>query len=127
MRTTAVLLLSLLSLPLPAAPPEARPRIRELGVEPGVLPPGPLNAITDVQGVRVGHRTLVRGESVRTGVTAILPHGGNRICIPIISANEWAGIMIVGDRVGGIPFSLEELDLLNFQAHWRQARQLRKV
>jgi D-aminopeptidase len=56
---------------------ETRPRIRDLGVEPGVLPPGPLNAITDVEGVRVGHRTLVRGESVRTGVTAILPHGGN--------------------------------------------------
>jgi D-aminopeptidase len=56
---------------------EARPRIRDLGVEPGILPPGPLNAITDVNGVRVGHRTLIRGESVRTGVTAILPHGGN--------------------------------------------------
>jgi D-aminopeptidase len=56
---------------------EPRPRIRDLGVEPGILPPGPLNAITDVNGVRVGHRTLIRGESVRTGVTAILPHGGN--------------------------------------------------
>jgi D-aminopeptidase len=54
-----------------------RPRIRDLGVEPGVLPPGPLNAITDVDGVQVGHRTVVRGESVRTGVTAILPHGDN--------------------------------------------------
>jgi D-aminopeptidase len=43
----------------------------------GVLSPGPLNAITDVEGVRVGHRTLVEGDSVRTGVTAILPHGGN--------------------------------------------------
>src|SRR5207244_5687618 len=43
----------------------------------GVLPPGPLNAITDAAGVRVGHATLVRGEDVRTGVTAILPHAGN--------------------------------------------------
>lgn len=60
-----------------SAGPETRPRIRELGVEPGIFPPGPLNAITDVEGVRVGHRTLVRGESVRTGVTAIVPHGGN--------------------------------------------------
>lgn len=55
----------------------SRPRIRDLGVSPGVFPPGPLDAITDVSGVRVGHRTLVRGDSVRTGVTAILPHAGN--------------------------------------------------
>jgi D-aminopeptidase len=61
----------------PAVPPEARPRARDLGIAPGILPPGPLNAITDVAGVRVGQRTLIRGESVRTGVTAILPHGGN--------------------------------------------------
>ena len=60
-----------------AASPEARPRIRDLGVTPGIFPPGQWNAITDVEGVRVGHRTLVRGDSVRTGVTAILPHGGN--------------------------------------------------
>lgn len=54
-----------------------QPRIRDLDVEPGILPPGPLNAITDVAGVLVGHRTLVEGDSVRTGVTAILPHDGN--------------------------------------------------
>ena len=54
-----------------------RPRLRDLGLAPGVLPTGPLNAITDVAGVRVGHVTLIRGSSVRTGVTAILPHGGN--------------------------------------------------
>jgi D-aminopeptidase len=56
---------------------EERPRIRELGVKPGVLAPGKWNAITDVAGVRVGHRTIVEGESIRTGVTAILPHEGN--------------------------------------------------
>ena len=56
---------------------EDRPRIRDLGVRPGILMPGLHNAITDVAGVRVGHRTLVEGESVRTGVTAILPHGGD--------------------------------------------------
>lgn len=55
----------------------ARPRARELGIAPGVFPPGLLNAITDVAGVRVGHTTLVEGDTVRTGVTAILPHGGN--------------------------------------------------
>ena len=63
--------------PSSAPPPEARPRVRDLGVEPGVLPPGPLDAITDVAGVLVGHETVIEGNSVRTGVTAVLPHGGN--------------------------------------------------
>ena len=54
-----------------------RPRAREIGLRPGILAPGPLNAITDVAGIRVGHSTLIRGENVRTGVTAILPHSGN--------------------------------------------------
>jgi D-aminopeptidase len=56
---------------------QERPHIRDLGVKPGVLSPGRWNAITDVPGVRVGHRTIVEGDSIRTGVTAILPHGGN--------------------------------------------------
>jgi D-aminopeptidase len=64
---------------------EGRKRIRDLGIAIGVMAPGPLNAITDVDGVRVGHVTLYRGEGklrpgegpVRTGVTAILPHGGD--------------------------------------------------
>lgn len=63
----------------------SRPRLRETGLVVGELPPGPLNAITDVAGVRVGHTTLISGEGplrpgqgpVRTGVTVILPHGGN--------------------------------------------------
>src|SRR4051812_40889904 len=54
-----------------------RARARDLGVKPGVFPTGKLNAITDVAGVRVGHTTIVEGDGVRTGVTAILPHGGN--------------------------------------------------
>jgi D-aminopeptidase len=54
-----------------------RVRARQLGIAPGVLTPGPLNAITDVEGVLVGHTTLVVGDSIRTGATAILPHGGN--------------------------------------------------
>src|ERR1043166_4266931 len=54
-----------------------RPRARDAGVIVGVLPTGPLNAITDVAGVTVGHTTLVKGDNIRTGVTAILPHGGN--------------------------------------------------
>ncbi|MDE2662072.1 MAG: P1 family peptidase [Gemmatimonadota bacterium] len=56
---------------------EERPRAREAGVLIGRLPTGPLNAITDVPGVRVGHRTVWVGDSIRTGVTAILPHGDN--------------------------------------------------
>jgi D-aminopeptidase len=54
-----------------------RPRARDLGIRPGVFEPGPRNAITDVPGVRVGHTTIVSGDNVRTGVTAILPHSGN--------------------------------------------------
>ena len=54
-----------------------RYRARELGLEPGLLSTGRLNCITDVSGVRVGHITLIEGQSVRTGVTAILAHGGN--------------------------------------------------
>jgi D-aminopeptidase len=54
-----------------------RPRAREFGIAPGILPPGPLNAITDVQGVCVGQITLIEGEDIRTGATAILPHTGN--------------------------------------------------
>jgi D-aminopeptidase len=56
---------------------EARPRARDLGIRPGVLEPGPLNAITDVAGVRVGQVTIAEGGRARTGVTAILPHPGN--------------------------------------------------
>lgn len=59
------------------APPEDRPRAREFGLVIGVLPTGPLNAITDVAGVKVGQVTLFDGQDVRTGVTAILPHAGN--------------------------------------------------
>lgn len=65
--------------------PAPRPRARDLGIRLGTLPTGPLNGITDVPGVKVGHTTLISGDGplvpgegpVRTGVTAILPHGGN--------------------------------------------------
>lgn len=56
---------------------DERVRARELGVAPGIFRTGASNAITDVEGVRVGHATVIEGDSVRTGVTAILPHGGN--------------------------------------------------
>ena len=57
--------------------PAQRARARDLGVKPGVFAPGRLNAITDVAGVRVGQTTVVQGDNVRTGITAIFPHGGN--------------------------------------------------
>ena len=56
---------------------EVRQSARDSGIVVGVLPPGPLNAITDVSGVLVGQVTITRGTSINTGVTAILPHGGN--------------------------------------------------
>jgi D-aminopeptidase len=69
--------MTMLSNGLCAQGPEPRKRSAELGLHVGVLEPGPLNAITDVQGVLVGHTTRLEGEDIRTGVTAILPHGGN--------------------------------------------------
>lgn len=55
----------------------ARPRLRDTGVKVGILSTGPLNAITDVNGVQVGNTTIIQGDDVRTGVTAVLPHAGN--------------------------------------------------
>lgn len=76
------------------AQPEHRPRARELGIHVGVLPTGPENAITDVSGVRVGHTTIIRGDSVRTGVTAILPHAGN------LFQEKVPGAVFVGNAFG---------------------------
>ena len=56
---------------------DARLRARDLGIAPGIFATGPHNAITDVAGVRVGHATVREGDTIRTGVTAILPHEGN--------------------------------------------------
>lgn len=78
----AALLAGAAVLPAPVVGQQApsaveRPRVREIGLVVGGLEPGPRNALTDVEGVLVGHRTLRRGDSLRTGVTAVLPHGGN--------------------------------------------------
>ncbi|HZC78456.1 MAG TPA: P1 family peptidase, partial [Ktedonobacterales bacterium] len=67
-----------------------RPRLRDLGVTIGVYPTGPSNTLTDVAGVRVGHTTLVRGDNVRTGVTAIWPHEGNPL-----TERVYAGISLL--------------------------------
>ena len=69
--------------PFALAQSDSRPRAREAGVVVGVFQPGELNAITDVQGVRVGHTTLIEGDDIRTGVTAIIPAPGNLYTHPI--------------------------------------------
>src|SRR3954463_6844880 len=68
-------------------------RLRDLGLSVGQLPPGPLNAITDVAGVRVGHTTLIEGDGplvvgrgpVRTGVTVVVPHDGDVWAEPVFA------------------------------------------
>ena len=74
LRTAIASLLLIVSLP---AYGEQRPRARDAGITIGILTPGRMNAITDVAGVKVGQVTIIEGNSIRTGVTAILPHGGN--------------------------------------------------
>ncbi len=84
-----------LALPRPAGGQEpARQSARSLGVVVGVLPPGPRNAITDVAGVRVGQTTITAGDSINTGVTAILPHGGNPF------RDKVPGAIVVGNGFG---------------------------
>src|SRR5688500_15944186 len=82
-----------------------RPRARALGIAPGALTPGPLNAITDVDGVRVGHVTIVEGDNVRTGVTAVLPHGGN------LFQDKVAGAVFVGNAFGKLAGSTQVQEL----------------
>ena len=82
-----------------------RKRARELGIAPGALPVGKWNAITDVSGVRVGHVTLIEGENVRTGVTAILPHEGN-----LFQEKVPAGV-IVGNGFGKLMGSTQVEEL----------------
>jgi D-aminopeptidase len=82
-----------------------RPRARDLGIAPGALTPGPLNAITDVADVRAGHVTIVHGDNVRTGVTAILAHGGN------LFQEKVAGAVFVGNAFGKLAGSTQVQEL----------------
>ncbi|WP_288370257.1 P1 family peptidase [uncultured Algoriphagus sp.] len=77
MKIHSLRLLSLIFLVSLVSESYGQSRPRDLGIPFGVLPSGKLNAITDVKGLKVGHLTKIEGESIRTGVTAILPHGGN--------------------------------------------------
>jgi D-aminopeptidase len=84
---------------------QGRPRARDLGITPGPLPPGALNAITDVADVRVGHTTVVEGNNVRTGVTAIVPHGGN------VFRDKVPGAVFVGNAFGKLAGSTQVEEL----------------
>ena len=83
----------------------SRCRARALGLAPGVLPTGLLNAITDVQGVRVGHFTLIEGTDIRTGATAVLPHAGN-----LFQEKVPAGV-VVGNGFGKLMGSTQITEL----------------
>lgn len=82
-----------------------RPRARDLGLTVGILPPGPLDAITDVEGVHVGHTTIVRGDDVHTGVTAVLAHAGN------LFREKVPGAVFVGNGFGKLMGSTQVNEL----------------
>ena len=84
---------------------QTRPRARDLGITVGVYPAGALDAITDVEGVRVGHTTIIEGDRVRTGVTAIVPHGGNMF------QDKVAGAVFVGNAFGKLAGSTQVAEL----------------
>jgi len=85
-------------------------RARSLGIHIGILPTGKLNAITDVAGVKVGHVTLMHADSIRTGVTAILPHGGNLFQQKVPAA------IYVGNGFGKLAGSTQVRELGNLES-----------
>ena len=89
----------------PSGYSQNRPRTRDIGLKVGVLPTGPSNAISDVPGVLVGHTTLVRGDNIRTGVTAILPHNGN------LFREKVPGAVFVGNGFGKLAGSTQVNEL----------------
>jgi D-aminopeptidase len=101
---SGIVLLSLVCVAAMSAQP-TRPRARDIGLAPGVLAPGPLNAITDVAGVRVGHTTLHSGDDVRTGVTVVAPHGGN------VFQDKVPGAVFVGNAFGKLAGSTQVEEL----------------
>ncbi len=84
---------------------QKRPRLRDLGVTIGVFEPGQLNAITDVRGVRVGHRTVIEGERIRTGVTAIVPHEGN------VFQDKTPAAVVIGNGYGKLMGTTQLIEL----------------
>ena len=104
-RILAALAICLLAAPLAPGQGESRPRARDIGLSPGVLDPGPHNAITDVPGVLVGQVTLMEGDHIRTGVTAILPHAGN------IFQEKVPGAVHIGNAFGKLAGSTQVVEL----------------
>ena len=104
-RIPAALATCLLAAPLALGQGESRPRARDIGLSPGVLDPGPLNAITDVPGVLVGQVTLLEGDHIRTGVTAILPHAGN------VFQEKVPGAVHIGNAFGKLAGSTQVVEL----------------
>ena len=104
-RILAVLAICLLAAPLVLGQGDSRPRARDIGLSPGVLDPGPHNAITDVPGVLVGQVTLMEGDHIRTGVTAILPHAGN------IFQEKVPGAVHIGNAFGKLAGSTQVVEL----------------
>ena len=88
-----------------SAQQDPRPRARDIGLKIGILPVGPLNSITDVSGVSVGHTTIIRGDNVRTGVTAVIPHGGN------LFLEKVPGAVFVGNGFGKLAGSTQVNEL----------------
>jgi D-aminopeptidase len=84
---------------------QTRPRAADLGIPSGILPRGPLDAITDVAGVRVGHTTVIRGDNIRTGVTVILPHAGN------LFREKVPGAVYIGNAFGKLAGSTQVQEL----------------
>jgi D-aminopeptidase len=97
-----LLILSCLAVPVAA---QQRPRVSDLGISIGILPPGPLDAITDVSGVRVGQVTIARGDSINTGVTAILAHDGN------VFRDKVPAAIVVGNAFGKLAGSTQVNEL----------------
>src|SRR5687768_5170973 len=87
------------------SPGARRPRVTGVGLKVGILPAGALNAITDVPGVLVGHTTIIKGDNIRTGVTAVVPHGGN------LFQEKVPGAVFVGNGFGKLAGSTQVNEL----------------
>jgi len=109
MKQLALCLFVFLIFGLSLSSSEEKPRLREFGIETGVLKPGQWNAITDVAGIKIGQVTIVTGDNIRTGVTAILPHGGN------IYQDSVPGAMYVANGYGKLTGYTQVTELGNIE------------
>jgi D-aminopeptidase len=105
----AVVLVTVFSAAAQSSTPVSRPRSSDLGLKVGILPAGPLDAITDVAGVEVGQTTIIRGDNIRTGVTAVLPHPGN------LYREKVPGGIFVGNGFGKLAGSTQVEEMGNIE------------